>query len=145
VQTPDQIRTVARTLRDNWQRDHFPQRQELPKALVFAKGDNRAETIVQILREEFGRGNEFAQKITYRTTGAKPEDLIKAARTSYSPRIAVTVDTVATGTDIKPVQIVVSTYLDDPTFADAILDRIVHSSHKIELKGKSLRDHKEDQ
>lgn len=36
------------------------------------------------------------------------------------------------------------TYLDDPTLADAILDRIVHSSHKIELKGKSLRDHKED-
>jgi len=36
------------------------------------------------------------------------------------------------------------TYLDDPTLADAILDRIVHSGHKIELKGKSLRDHKED-
>jgi len=36
------------------------------------------------------------------------------------------------------------TYLDDPTLADAILDRIVHSSHKIELKGKSLRDHKEE-
>jgi DNA replication protein DnaC len=32
------------------------------------------------------------------------------------------------------------TYLDDPTLADAILDRVVHSSHKIELKGKSLRD-----
>jgi DNA replication protein DnaC len=36
------------------------------------------------------------------------------------------------------------TYLDDPTLADAILDRVVHSSHKIELKGKSLRDPKED-
>jgi len=32
------------------------------------------------------------------------------------------------------------TYLDDPTLADAILDRVVHSSHKIELKGRSLRD-----
>ena len=107
VQTPDQIRTIARTLRDNWQRDLFPQRQELPKTLVFAKDDNHAETIVQILREEFGRGNEFAQKITYRTTGAKPEDLIKAFRVSYYPRIAVTVDMIATGTDIKPVEIVV--------------------------------------
>ena len=29
------------------------------------------------------------------------------------------------------------TYLDDPTLADAILDRIVHSSHKIDLKGNS--------
>ncbi|MEI2679652.1 MAG: helicase-related protein [Burkholderiaceae bacterium] len=107
MQTPDQIRTIARTLRDNWKADLFPQRQELPKTLVFAKDDNHAETIVQILREEFGRGNEFAQKITYRTTGAKPEDLIKAFRTSYYPRIAVTVDMIATGTDIKPVEIVV--------------------------------------
>ena len=32
------------------------------------------------------------------------------------------------------------TYLDDPTLADAILDRVVHSSHKIELKGRSLRE-----
>lgn len=107
VQTPDQIRTVVRTFRDRWQAEMFPQRQELPKTLVFAKDDNHAEAIVQILREEFGRGNDFAQKITYRTTGAKPEDLIKAFRTSYYPRIAVTVDMIATGTDIKPVEIVV--------------------------------------
>jgi hypothetical protein len=59
--------------------------------LVFAKDDNHAEAIVGILREEWGRGNEFAQKITYRTTGSKPEELIKAFRTSYYPRIAVTV------------------------------------------------------
>ncbi len=107
VQTPDQIRTVVRTLRDNWQADLFPQRQELPKTLVFAKDDNHAEKIVEILREEFGRGNEFAQKITYKTTGASPEQLIKDFRTAYYPRVAVTVDMIATGTDIKPVEIVV--------------------------------------
>ncbi len=107
VQTPDQIRTIARTLRDRWQTDLFPQRQELPKTLVFARDDNHAEAIVGILREEWGRGNEFAQKITYRTTGDTPENLIKAFRTSYYPRIAVTVDMIATGTDIKPVEIVV--------------------------------------
>ncbi len=107
VQTPDQIRTIARTLRDRWQSDLFPQRQELPKTLVFAKDDNHAEAIVGILREEWGRGNEFAQKITYRTTGSKPEELIKAFRTSYYPRIAVTVDMIASGTDIKPGEIVV--------------------------------------
>ena len=106
VQTPDQIRTVVRTLRDRWQADLFPQRRELPKTLVFAKDDNHAEKIVEILREEFGRGNEFAQKITYRTTGANPEQLIKDFRTSYYPRVAVTVDMIATGTDIKPVEIV---------------------------------------
>ena len=68
VQTPDQIRTVVRTLRDKWNVDLFPNRQELPKTLVFAKDDNHAEKIVEILREEFGRGNEFAQKI-FETAG----------------------------------------------------------------------------
>jgi type I restriction enzyme R subunit len=107
VQTPDQIRKVVQTLRDRWQAEMFPNRTELPKTLVFAKDDNHAEAIVQIVREEFGRGNDFAQKITYRSTGDTPENLIRAFRSSYYPRIAVTVDMIATGTDIKPVEIVV--------------------------------------
>ena len=107
VQTPDQIRTVVRTFRDRLHTDIFPGRTEVPKTLVFAKDDNHAEKIVEILREEFGKGNDFAQKITYRTTGDKPENLISAFRNSYFPRIAVTVDMIATGTDIKPVEIVV--------------------------------------
>ncbi|MBK6557139.1 MAG: DEAD/DEAH box helicase family protein [Comamonadaceae bacterium] len=106
VQTPDQIRTVVRTFRDRLHTDIFPGRTEVPKTLVFAKDDNHAEKIVEILREEFGKGNDFAQKITYRTTGDKPENLISAFRNSYFPRIAVTVDMIATGTDIKPVEIV---------------------------------------
>jgi len=35
------------------------------------------------------------------------------------------------------------TYLDDPTLADAILDRVVHSSHRVDLKGATLRDHQQ--
>lgn len=131
-QPPDQIRTIARTLRDRWQSDLFPQRQELPKTLVFAKDDNHAEAIVTILREEWGRGNEFAQKITYRSTGAKPEELIKAFRTSYYPRIAVTVDMIATGTDIKPVEIVV--------FCRAVKSR----SFFEQMKGRGVRVIKDD-
>jgi type I restriction enzyme, R subunit len=110
VQTPDQIRTVVRTLRDRWQADMLPARTELPKTLIFAKDDNHAEKIVETLREEFGRGNEFAQKITYRSAqggGTSPDQLIKNFRSSYYPRVAVTVDMIATGTDIKPVEIVV--------------------------------------
>jgi type I restriction enzyme R subunit len=106
VQTPDQIRTVVQTFRDRLHTDIFPGRIEVPKTLVFAKDDNHAEKIVEILREEFGKGNDFAQKITYRTTGETPERLISAFRNSYFPRIAVTVDMIATGTDIKPVEIV---------------------------------------
>lgn len=132
VQTPDQIRTIVRTLRERWQSDLFPQRQELPKTLVFAKDDNHAEAIVGILREEWGRGNEFAQKITYRTTGAKPEELIKAFRTSYYPRIAVTVDMIATGTDIKPVEIVV--------FMRSVKSR----SFFEQMKGRGVRVIKDD-
>ena len=65
-----------------------------------------AEDIVKIVREEFAKGNDFAQKITYKTFGKKPEDLISEFRNSYNPRIAVTVDMIATGTDIKPLEIV---------------------------------------
>jgi len=106
VQTPDQIRTIVRTFRDKLPLEIFPGRTEVPKTLIFAKDDNHAEKIVEILREEFGKGNDFAQKITYRTTGETPERLISAFRNSYFPRIAVTVDMIATGTDIKPVEIV---------------------------------------
>ena len=106
VVTPDQIRTVIKAFRDKLPTEIFPGRTEVPKTLIFAKDDNHAENIVEIVREEFGKGNDFAQKITYKTTGETPQNLIKSFRNSYNPRIAVTVDMVATGTDIKPVEIV---------------------------------------
>ena len=69
-------------------------------------GDTHADDIVQIAREEFNEGNDFCQKITYKTEGIKPEDLISQFRNDFYPRIAVTVDMIATGTDIKPLEIV---------------------------------------
>ncbi len=105
VVAPDQIRTVIRAYRDALPTVLFPGRTDVPKTLIFAKDDSHADEIVQIVREEFARGNEFAQKITYKTTGVKPEDLIAAFRNSYYPRIAVTVDMIATGTDIKPLEV----------------------------------------
>jgi len=102
----DQIRTVVRTFRDKLFTDIFPGRTEVPKTLIFAKDDSHAEDIVRIVREEFGKGNDFAQKITYKTTGKKPDELIAEFRNSFNPRIAVSVDMIATGTDIKPLEIV---------------------------------------
>ncbi len=102
----DQIRTVIRTFRDKVLTEIFPGRTWVPKTLIFAKDDSHAEDIVRIAREEFGKGNDFCQKITYRTTGRKPEELIAEFRTSPMPRIAVTVDMIATGTDIKPLECV---------------------------------------
>ena len=104
VVAPDQIRTIIRAFRDNLFTEIFPGRSEIPKTLIFAKDDSHAEDIVHIIREEFGKGNEFCKKITYRTTGEKPEDLIASFRNSYNPRIAVTVDMISTGTDIKPLE-----------------------------------------
>ncbi|WP_420621414.1 DEAD/DEAH box helicase family protein [Candidatus Poriferisodalis sp.] len=116
VVAPDQIRTVVRTLRNSLP-EIFPDRerrddgllQHIPKTLIFAKDDSHAEDIVKIVRQEFGLGNEGAVKITYRSgdAGNKPEDLLQQFRTSYQTRIAVTVDMIATGTDVKPIECVV--------------------------------------
>jgi type I restriction enzyme R subunit len=105
VVSPSQIRTVVRTFRDKLFTEIYPGREEVPKALVFAKDDSHAEDIVRIVREEFGRGNEFCRKITYKVTGVSPEDLIASFRNSYYPRIVVTVDMISTGTDIRPLEV----------------------------------------
>ena len=107
VVSESQIRTVIRTFRDRLFTEIFPGRTEVPKTLIFAKDDSHADDITKIVREEFGRGNDFCQKITYRTTGAKPDDLLQAFRTAYNPRIVVTVDMIATGTDVKPLECLV--------------------------------------
>ena len=106
VVAEDQIRTVIQTFHDRLFTEIFPGRTEVPKTIIFAKDDSHADDIVDIVRTEFGRGNDFCQKITYRTTGVPPEQLIRDFRTGYNPRIVVTVDMIATGTDIKPVEIV---------------------------------------
>lgn len=106
VYAPDQIRLIARTFRDRLPTEIFPGRREVPKTLIYAKDDRHAEDVVEIFRQEFGEGDDFCQKITYKTTGKKPKDLIQEFRTGFYPRIAVTVDLVATGTDIPPIEIV---------------------------------------
>ena len=106
VVAEDQIRTVIRTFKDRLFTEIFPDREVVPKTIIFAKDDSHADDIVSIVRQEFDKGNEFCQKITYRTTGVRPEDLLASFRNSYNPRIVVTVDMIATGTDIKPVEVV---------------------------------------
>ena len=101
VVNPDQIRTVIRAFRDNW-REIFPGRGELPKTLVFAKTDSHADDIVQTLRQEFGEGNDFCRKIT--NAAKNPKSSLGAFRNEYDPRVAVTVDMIATGTDVKPLE-----------------------------------------
>jgi type I restriction enzyme R subunit len=130
VVAQDQIRTVIGTFRDKLFTEIFPGRSEVPKTLIFAKDDSHADDIVQAVREVFGKGNDFCEKITYKTStvrvvakvkasdgseteqvtykssGLKPEDLLSSFRNSFNPRIVVTVDMIATGTDVKPLEIV---------------------------------------
>ncbi len=107
VVAPDQIRKVIQTFRDNLFTEIFPSRKHVPKTLIFAKDDSHAEDILRIVHEEFGKGNDFCKKITYRTTGDTAENLLASFRNSYNPRIAITVDMVATGTDIKPLECII--------------------------------------
>jgi type I restriction enzyme R subunit len=107
VVVPNQIRTVLEAYRDSLFTELFPGRSEVPKTLIFCKDDHHAEEVLGIVREVFGKGNDFAKKITYRTDGADPEQLIRQFRTDYNPRIAVTVDMIATGTDVKPLEVLI--------------------------------------
>lgn len=132
VVSRSQIRLIVRTFKERLFTEIFPGRTEVPKTLIFAKDDSHAEDIVDVVREEFGRGNDFCMKITYKTTGTAPDQLIQDFRTAYNPRIAVTVDMIATGTDIKPVEIVM--------FMRATKSRVLFE----QMKGRGVRVIAED-
>tara|TARA_R110002167_G_scaffold77944_8_gene216084 strand:- start:11942 stop:14773 length:2832 start_codon:yes stop_codon:yes gene_type:complete len=152
VVNKNQIRLVIQTFRDRLFTDMFPGRTEVPKTLVFAKDDSHADDITKIIREEFGRGNDFCQKITYRTgfvqvtrkvkdengnevektvwektANLKPEEVLAEFRNSYNPRIVVTVDMISTGTDVKPLECL-------------LFMRMINSSNYYEqMKGRGVR------
>jgi type I restriction enzyme R subunit len=102
IVNPDQIRTVIHSFRERLP-DIFPGRDEIPKTLVFAKTDSHADDIIQTVREVFGEGNEFCKKVTYKAD-EDPKSVLAQFRNDYHPRIAVTVDMIATGTDVKPLE-----------------------------------------
>ena len=102
IVNPDQIRTVIRTFRDKLP-EIFPGRAEVPKTLIFAKTDSHADDIIQTVREEVDERNAFCKKLTYKTE-EDPKSVLQQFRNEYYPRIAVTVDMVATGTDVKPLE-----------------------------------------
>ncbi|MFE6871337.1 DEAD/DEAH box helicase family protein [Kitasatospora sp. NPDC057692] len=106
-----QLRTVLTTFRDNIPLI-FPERQEVPaskrmvpKTLIFARREAHADEVVEIVRDVFAKGNDFCRKIT--GSVAKPEILLSEFRNTPELRIAVTVDMIATGTDVRPIECVV--------------------------------------
>jgi type I restriction enzyme R subunit len=105
IENPNQIRTVLQAYRDALPTQLFPGRTEVPKTLIFCQSDSHAETVTEIAREVFDGDARFAQKITYRATGRTGQELIQDFRTDHLFRIATTVDMVATGTDIRPLEV----------------------------------------
>lgn len=105
---PSQIRTIIKSFKKHLPQ-MFPDRYdvenefEVPKTLIFAKTDSHADDIIQIVREEFGEENRFCKKITYKAD-EDPKSTLSQFRNDYYPRIAVTVDMIATGTDVKPLE-----------------------------------------
>lgn len=107
VVNPNQIRTIIRTFKEHLPEmfsDRFDEKGEfeVPKTLIFAKTDSHANDIIDIVREEFNEGNNFCKKITYNSDD--PKSALADFRNAYYPRIAVTVDMIATGTDVKPLE-----------------------------------------
>mgnify|MGYP000000795809 FL=1 len=111
IVNPAQIKLVLETYRDAVYTEMFtdPQREPnmdyLPKTLIFALNDAHASNIVKIAKEVFGRTDDkFVQKITY--SAGDSNELIRQFRNDKDFRIAVTVTLVATGTDVKPLEVV---------------------------------------
>lgn len=108
---PAQIKLILSTYRDAVYTEMFndPQRETnfdyLPKTLIFALNEAHATNIVQIAKEVFGRNDDrFVQKITY--SAGDSDELIRQFRNDKDFRIAVTCTLVATGTDVKPLEVV---------------------------------------
>lgn len=113
VVNPSTIRTIIRAVKDHLPSmfpDRFVEKSldlsefEIPKTLIFAKSDSHAEDIIEIVREEFGEENKFCKKITYKSE-EDSKSVLQQFRNDYYPRIAVTVDMIATGTDIRPLEV----------------------------------------
>lgn len=125
VVNPSQIRTIIRAFKEKLP-EIFPNRNEIPKTLIFAKNDNHAEDIIEIVRQEFAEENAFCKKVTYQSK-EDPKSILAQFRNDYNPRIAVTVDMIATGTDVRPLECLI--FMRD----------VKSSSYFEQMKGRGTR------
>ena len=135
---PAQIKLVLETYRDAVYTELFadPQREPimdyLPKTLIFALNENHATNIVRIAKEVFGRTDDkFVQKITY--SSGDSNELIRQFRNDKEFRIAVTCTLVATGTDVKPLEVVM--FMRD----------VASEPLYVQMKGRAVRTIGDDQ
>ena len=138
---PDQIKNVVTAYRDSIYTDLYPDREEnwnyIPKTLIFAKNDNHATQIVNVIKEVFAEkfenkvvADNFVRKIT--CFAGDSDALIRDLRTEKDFRIAVTVTLVATGTDVKPLEVVL--------FMNDVKSQVLYT----QMKGRGCRVITED-
>ena len=105
---PTRSARCCETYRDTLFTELFPGRNEVPKTLVFAKDDHHAEEIVEHRSaKSSAKATTSPRRSPIAPTAPIPESLIRAFRNDYNPRIAVTVDMIATGTDVKPLEVLI--------------------------------------
>ena len=110
----DQIRQIIQEYKDIVYTKLYPDREPnfdfLPKTLIFAVSERHARDVVDVVKEVFGReDNKFVQRITY--SAGDSSALIRSFNTDVDFRIAVTVTLVATGTDVRPLEVLI--FLND--------------------------------
>ena len=141
VINPNQIESVLKSYMESIYTDLYPEREEnwnyIPKTLIFAKDDNHATKIVEIAKKVFAEKftsekvpDNFVQKITY--SAGDSNALIRDLRTEKDFRIAVTVTLVATGTDVKPLEVVL--------FMNDVKSDVLYT----QMKGRGCRTLNED-
>lgn len=135
---PAQIKLILETYRDSVYTEMFvdPQREPnfdyLPKTLIFALNENHANNIVKIAKDVFNRHDDkYVQKITYSVGDSNA--LIRQFRNDKDFRIAVTCTLVATGTDVKPLEVLIfmRDVASEPLF--------------VQMKGRGVRTIGDDQ
>ena len=136
----DQIRKVLTAYKEAIYTDMYPEREKqweyVPKTLIFAKDDSHATEIVDVAKEVFKDEFEgsvpanFVQKITY--SAGDSNALIRDLRTEKEFRIAVTVTLVATGTDVRPLEVVL--------FMRDVRSDVLYT----QMKGRGCRTIKDD-
>ena len=136
IVNPAQIKLILETYRNAIYPEMFPDREAdmdyIPKTLIFALNDAHVGNIVKIAKEVFGKNDDtFVQKITY--SAGDSNELIRHFRNDKDFRIAVTVTLVATGTDVKPLEVVM--FMRD----------VESASLYTQMKGRGVRTIGDDQ
>ncbi len=136
IVNPAQIKLILETYRDKVYEDMFIDREPnldyIPKTLIFALNEQHARNIVKIAREVFGKSENdpYIQQITY--SAGDSNVLIKNFRNDKNFRIAVTVTLVATGTDVKPLEVVM--------FMRDVQSQVLY----VQMKGRGCRTISDD-